>query len=33
MRLLHDRARPPRLALALHDLCLLGAAAAGALAF
>ena len=33
MRLLHDKGRPPRLALALHDLCLLGAAAAGALAF
>ncbi len=33
MRLLHDKTRPPRLALALHDLCLLSAAAAGALAF
>ena len=33
MRLLHDQGRPPRLALALHDLCLLSAAAAGALAF
>jgi hypothetical protein len=32
LRLLHEGARPSRLALALHDLCLLGAAAAGALA-
>jgi hypothetical protein len=31
MRLLHDNGRPPRFALALHDMCLLGAAAAGAL--
>jgi MFS family permease len=33
MKLLHDEGRPPRAALALHDLCLLSAAAAGALAF
>ena len=33
MRLLHDNERPPRFALALHDLCLLSAAAGGALAF
>ena len=33
MRLLHDGARPSRAALALHDACLLGAAAAGALLF
>ncbi len=33
MRLLHDDGRPPRAALALHDLCLLSAAAIGALAF
>lgn len=33
LRLLHDSARPSRAALALHDLCLLGAAAAGALVF
>jgi MFS family permease len=32
LRLLHEGAPPSRLALALHDLCLLGAAAAGALA-
>ncbi len=32
LRLLHEGARPSRLVLALHDLCLLGAAAAGALA-
>jgi MFS family permease len=32
LRLLHAQGRPPRLMLALHDLCLLGAAAAGALA-
>lgn len=31
LRLLHDGARPSRAAMALHDLCLLGAAAAGAL--
>ncbi len=33
LRLLHDDARPSRLALALHDVFLLGAAAAGALIF
>jgi hypothetical protein len=33
LRLLHDGARPSRGALALHDVCLLGAAAAGALIF
>lgn len=33
LRLLHEGARPSRAALAFHDLCLLGAAAAGALAF
>ncbi|MGJ0506764.1 MAG: MFS transporter [Methylocystis sp.] len=33
LRLLHEGAPPSRTALALHDLCLLGAAAAGALAF
>jgi hypothetical protein len=33
LRLLHEGARPSRAALALHDLCLLGAAAAGALLF
>jgi hypothetical protein len=33
LRLLHEGQRPPRAALALHDLCLLSAAAAGALAF
>ncbi|BDV35318.1 MFS transporter [Methylocystis iwaonis] len=33
LRLLHEGARPSRLALALHDVCLLGAAAAGALVF
>jgi Sugar (and other) transporter len=33
LRLLHDAARPSRTAMALHDLCLLGAAAAGALLF
>lgn len=33
LRLLHEGARPSRAALALHDLCLLGAAAAGALVF
>lgn len=33
LRLLHDGAHPPRAALAFHDLCLLTAAAAGALAF
>lgn len=32
LRLLHEGARPSRAALAFHDLCLLGAAAAGALA-
>ncbi len=32
IRLLHDRGRPPRMALAFHDLCLLSAAALGALA-
>jgi MFS family permease len=32
IRLLHEYGRPPRAALALHDLCLLGAAALGALA-
>jgi len=32
LRLLHDSARPPRVALALHDLILLAAATAGALA-
>jgi hypothetical protein len=31
LHLLHDGGRPPRAALALHDLCLLGAAALGAL--
>jgi MFS family permease len=31
LRLLHEGVRPSRAALALHDLCLLGAAAAGAL--
>jgi MFS family permease len=31
MRLLHEGARPSRAALAFHDLCLLGAAAAGAI--
>jgi hypothetical protein len=31
MRLLHEGSRPSRPALAFHDLCLLGAAAAGAL--
>ncbi|QGM98183.1 hypothetical protein [Methylocystis parvus] len=31
LRLLHEGARPSRAALAFHDLCLLGAAAAGAL--
>lgn len=31
LRLLHEGARPSRTALAFHDLCLLGAAAAGAL--
>ncbi|TRL36824.1 hypothetical protein FM996_03885 [Methylosinus sporium] len=33
LRLLHEKGPPSRTALALHDLCLLGAAAAGALAF
>ena len=33
LRLLHDAARPSRTAMAQHDLCLLGAAAAGALLF
>ncbi len=33
LRLLHDDARPSRVALALHDVFLLGAAAAGALVF
>jgi hypothetical protein len=33
LRLLHEGSRPPRWALALHDVCLLAAAAAGALAF
>lgn len=33
MRLLHEGPRPSRTALALHDLCLLGAASAGALIF
>ena len=33
LRLLHESARPSRAALACHDLCLLGAAALGALAF
>ncbi len=33
LRLLHEGARPPRWALALHDVSLLAAAAAGALAF
>lgn len=33
LRLLHEGARPPRAALAFHDLCLLAAAAAGALLF
>ncbi|MGA8171718.1 MAG: MFS transporter [Methylocystis sp.] len=32
LRLLHDNGRPSRVALGLHDLCLLSAAAAGALA-
>ncbi|MCC3246842.1 MFS transporter [Methylocystis sp. WRRC1] len=33
LRMLHEAARPPCAALALHDFCLLGAAAAGALMF
>jgi len=33
LRMLHEAERPPRAALALHDFCLLGAAAAGALVF